>query len=72
MFTYDDVVEFLKELKLPVNEENVKWGYNTLLKELKLEVKIRKFEYKTGEPIFGDCCCGEECDCDDSCSCHKK
>ncbi len=70
MFTYEDAVELLKELKLPVNEENIKWAYTTLLKELKLEVKIRKFEHKTGESIFGDCCCGGECDCDESCSCH--
>ncbi len=70
MFTYQDVVEFLKELKLPVNADNVKWGYATLLKELKIEVKMRSFEAKYHEPIF-ECCCeyGEECCCGDNCCC---
>ncbi len=65
MFTYDDVVEFLEELDLPVNHENIKWGYATLLKELKLEIKMRSFEAKYHEPMFDfccdDCCCDEEC-----------
>lgn len=69
MFTLDDIKEFLEELGLPLNEENTKWAYTTLIKEMKTYVKIRKYEKKFGEDVFGnpiddeDGCCHNGCDC---------
>lgn len=72
MFSYEEVIEKLNELKLPINEENIKWAYSVLLKEVKLQVKIWSYENEYEEDFWGsydscDCDCGEDCQCDDSC-----
>ena len=72
MFTLDEVKEFLNDLGLATNDENIKWAYKTLIDEMKAFVKVRKFEKKYNESIFDadDCCC-DDCDCDSSCKCEK-
>lgn len=74
MFTLDDVKEFLENLKLPINDENIKWAYKIMLSEIKTLVKMRKFEKKYKESVFddleGDCCCDNDCDCKECC-CNK-
>lgn len=70
MFTLDDIKDFLEDLKLPINDENIKWGYEMLIKEIKTMIKIRKFEKKYNEDFFADdCCCGDDCKCGDNCDC---
>lgn len=65
MFSYEEALELLEELHLPKNDENIKWAYEMLIKETKLEVKIRKYEKKYNECFFDD-----DCECEDGSCCN--
>ncbi len=71
MVSYEEVIQLLEELNLSKSEENIKWAYNTLLKEIKTQVKIWTYEKEYDEDFwesYDECCC-EDCDCDDDDSC---
>lgn len=75
MFSYEEVLELLDELKLQRTEENIKWAYSMLLKEVKTQVKIWSYEKKYDENFWSDyydcedCECGDDCECEDEESC---
>lgn len=74
MFSYEEVLELLDELKLQKTEENIKWAYSMLVKEVKTQVKIWSYEKKYDEDFWGDyydCGCGEDCECEDDSCCSS-